>query len=81
MSSVYPLLGSLITMEGKLLQDSWLVIMFSIEMSKSCDDGNDPLLVIFEHVLLQLQISNKNQTPTVRSSSHTSLGDKGGKGG
>ena len=54
MSSVYPLLlGSLITIAG-LLQDSWLVIMFSIVMSKSCDDGNDPLVVIFEHVLLQL---------------------------
>ena len=52
MSSVYPLLGSLITIDGKLLQDSWLVIMFSIVMSKSCDDGNDPLVVIFEHVLL-----------------------------
>lgn len=54
--------------------------MFSIVMSKSCDDGNDPLLVIFEHVLLQLWISNKNQTPTVRSSSHTSLGEKGVEG-
>ena len=54
MSGVYPLLGSLVTMAGKLLQDSWLLIMFSIVMSKSCDDGNDPLLVIFEHVLLQL---------------------------
>ena len=54
MSSVYRLGGSLITMVGKLLQDSCLLIMFSIVMSKSCDDGNDPLLVIFEHVLLQL---------------------------
>ena len=53
-SSVYPLLGSLITIDGKLLQESWLIIMFPIVMSKSCDDGNDPLLVIFEHVLLQL---------------------------
>ena len=54
MSGVYPLLGSLVTIAVKLLQDSWLLIMFSIVMSKSCDDGNDPLLVIFEHVLLQL---------------------------
>ena len=54
MSGVYPRLGSLITIDSRLLQDSWLVIMFSIVMSKSCDDGNDPLLVIFEHVLLQL---------------------------
>ena len=54
MSSVYPPLGSLVTIDGRLLQDSGLLIMFSIVMLKSCDDGNDPLLVIFEHVLLQL---------------------------